>query len=196
MQTKNKPRTSARATIILRRLGRAYLILTGFLYLFAGLIGLFPSSDFVGSIIWDSRLIIKPFPVFPLLVHWVSAASFSIHGFLYNSTLEPNMGQFQAFSLVVVVLSLVAMWSAFAMKQRNRTASIVWLVLIVSSFFAAMANVAADLADWGVYPYAGDDVSRRSIVYIRLSISYLLAYILAGMGLAPVKRPANTSFAN
>ena len=106
------------------------------------------------------------------------------------------MGQFQAFSLVVVVLSLVAMWSAFAMKQRNRTASIVWLVLIVSSFFAAMANVAADLADWGVYPYAGDDVSRRSIVYIRLSISYLLAYILAGMGLAPVKRPANTSFAN
>jgi len=193
-----KPADTRRASI-LRRLGRAYLILTGFLYLFAGLIGVtaaHPGGDLITLLVWNSRLIIKPFPLFPLLAKCFGSASCSIYGFLYISTLEPNEDHFQIFSAGMIALSLVAIWAAFAMKQRNRIASTVWLVLIVSSLFAALANVAADLADWGCYPYRGGNVSGRSIIYVCLAVSYLFAYVLAQVGLAPVKRPANTSVAD
>jgi len=160
----------------LGRLGRVYLILTGFLCLFAGVIGLIPNSDLLASAIWYSRLVIWPFPVFAFIAN---RSGCSIYGFPYSSTLEPHESHFKILSVGIVVLSVAGIWAAFRIKEKNRVAGSIWLTLIVLSFAAAIANIGADLAHWDTYPYSGGKMSSTSALYVFLSTSYLVAYAVA-----------------
>lgn len=137
-----------------------------------------PNWDFIGAVMWGSGFVIQPFPVFPLVDHCIRSGSCSIYGFAYNSPSEPNGELFRLFSVLVVVVSLSAVWAAISLTRKSRVAEAVWLALLVFSFIAAAANTCADFANWGVYPNTGKGASIRSLLYFCLAASYLLAYIL------------------
>jgi hypothetical protein len=180
------PKTSSPATTpmsLYQRVGKYYLILTGCLYLLTGIIGLVGNGFFAVDM-WDAYLVIPPFPILIILQKCSSFPNCSIHGFAYNSSLEPLKDNFLSFTIIVIVLGALAIWAAFAAAKKNRVGQAVWAALACAAFLAALGNVAADKATYGLYPYSGP-VSMESVFRVCLSVSYAI-----GVALVSVKREA------
>jgi len=163
-----------------RRFALAYLVFVGATYLFAGILGLFPTWGLIETAMWYS--LINPGPLLILLDQCVrhfpctkSAIPFDV-----IPVSEPHV----FFSFAAIIVSLIAITAAFLMARENKSAYWIWLALVVFSFAEALAYVLADSANWGSI-YGAGTRPRESIVALVWATSYLAAYLLVNIRQRP-----------
>jgi hypothetical protein len=182
--------TRRSARVLCGKFGKAYLALSSVLYASAGLLGLLPNGDFFASAMWHSHFIVTPFPLHSYIsncLHRIrigsdwTTSSCSIYDFRYLSSWEPREAHFTVFSLCTVLVACLSLWAALNVRI-HRFADLFLVTLLAVSALAAGANVAADLANWGMYPYRDGHVSDQAIFRAALVGSYAIAYVLARVG--------------
>jgi hypothetical protein len=144
--------------------------LTGCLYLLGGILGLFGNGAIFATGMWGTFLI-APFPLFVLMTRCLKSSRWTIHGFLYHSSLQPLDHNFLWFTLTVILVSSLAIWVAAATAKNSLFARAIWVALVLISLMSARGQIAADLAGWGVPPFVGT-VSIRSVFCVCLSHIY------------------------
>ncbi len=160
-----------------RRWSMAYLAFTGFTYLLAGSLGFSPGGLFEYDL-WYK--LVSPYPLLAILeCLWHFPCTLSKAAYVIMP-LEDERSRF--FPEVVVVASAVAIVAAFAMPKKRKTAYLLWLTIVLLSFPAASSYVVADFFKWGTPVRDPWTLSTETIVALSLSGSYLVAYLMARIG--------------
>ena len=152
-----------------RRWGIAYLALTGFTYLLAGIQGLLPNGELIEAAMWHS--LVSPYPLLTLVRHGIPHSPHDTEwGEIY---VFPTNDHSIFFSIAVVVIASVAIVTAFLMPRDNKRAYTAWLILVGLSILAALGYVVAGIASWGPH---------EAILPSCWAVTYLIAYIMARVG--------------
>lgn len=153
-----------------RRFAIAYLVLTGFAYLMAGILGLLPNAGLIEASAWDG--LVSPY----LLVSFLGQL---IHRFPYTMARAPYetvpFAKHQLFSGTVVVVSAIATVAAFAMAKARRSAYDAWLALLGIFTVSWLGYLIVGAVSWGL---------KGTIFPLARLVSYAAAYVLARSGVA------------
>jgi hypothetical protein len=147
-----------------RRLGMAYLLVTGIIYAYAGAWGLYPEPNLIEPFMWS--LLVSPYI-------WITLVT--SHGGGYGAVLE-EPHRFS--SAIVLCLGLIAVGAALAMSRSKKIGYQIWMALLCLIIFLIGGYVVAAIR-FSAGPVLG--------FVCGWLITYIVAFWLAYRGNEPHK---------